>query len=143
MQTKLALGSLESMGDANLGFSSGSDGGPVEDDPLFYERLQGFMTKKWITKIVLGYRVFSEFVCKLLGDTKCISYPSPTEEVVYKEMFKAGFHLSLYLFFKHLLASYGLVLAQLHSNAWRGIINSIVKCEEMGLKPKMRTLKLA
>lgn len=91
--------------------------------------------------IVLRYRVLSEFICRLFGDTDCVSCPAPIKVIVCEEMFKVGFLLLLHPFIKRLLARYRLVPAQLHSNTWRGIINFLVKCIEVILESKMRALR--
>lgn len=70
-----------------------------------------------MTKIVLRYGVPSEFVCRLPGNTECISYSGPMKVAICKETFKARFCLLLYLFIEGLLGKYGLVPTQLHPNA--------------------------
>lgn len=94
-----------------------------------------------MTKIMLRYEVPSEFMCRLPYDTKCISCPNPMKVAVCEETFRVGFRLLLYLFIKHLLARYGLVLVQLHPNAWRVIINFMAKYAEVGLEPRIRALR--
>lgn len=100
------------------------------DDSSLYERFQGLMKKELITMIVP-----SEFICRLPCHNECISYPGPIETL------KVKFCLPLYPFIECSLARYGLVPMQLHLNTWKGIINFMVKCAEVGFKPKMRALR--
>lgn len=93
-------------------------------------------------EIITEYRVPSKFVCKLLGGSECISFPSPLEVAVCKETFQAGFHLPIYPFIEQLLARYKLVFAKIHPNVWMAIVSFMIKCVKDGLKPKMRTLRL-
>lgn len=94
-----------------------------------------------MTEIVLKYGVPREFMCRLPGDTKCISYSGPMTVVVCEEIFIVGFCLLLHSFIGHLLGRYGLVPIQLHLNAWRAIVNFVAKYIEVRLEPKMRAFK--
>lgn len=141
MQAELMASNLKSLGDADLDSSSGSDDGPTVDNPPLYRRLRGLIMEKQMADIVLRYGVPNEFVCRLPSDDKSISCASPIELFVCDETFKAGFCLLLNPFIKCLLARYGLIPVQLHLNAWRGIINFIIKCAKVGLELRMRVLR--
>lgn len=62
---------------------------------------------------------------------------------ICEETFRAGFHFSLHPFIEHLLVMYRLVLAQIHPNTWRMILNFIIKCVEVGLEIRIRAFRSA
>lgn len=57
LQIGPAVYSLESVGDTDLDSPSGSDNSPVKDDPPYYGKLWGLMTKERMAQIILRYRV--------------------------------------------------------------------------------------
>lgn len=59
----------------------------MADDPPIYGMPQGIITSERIRELVSRYGVLTEYVCRLLSDNKCISYPDPREVVVCEEIF--------------------------------------------------------
>lgn len=70
-----------------------------------------------MTKIMLRYKVPPEFVCRVSGNSKCISYPNPMEVAVSEETFIVRFRLPLHTFIEWLLGKYRLVPMLIHPNA--------------------------
>lgn len=108
IQARPKRGIQGSIGNVDLDVSSSNRGdvGLAEGNPHFTRSPRaprGIMTKEMMAKIVLRYGVSLEFVCRLPGDSKCISYPVPIEVAVCKEMFRARFYLSLHPFILCLL----------------------------------------
>lgn len=94
-----------------------------------------------IRKIVSRYGVPLIYICKLSGDSECISCLSPIKVVVCKEIFRASLHLPLHPFVEKLLARYGLVPMQIHYNAWRVIFSFLIKYAKVGLELWMKALR--
>lgn len=116
---------------------------PTEDNPPspIYGMCRGLLKLEQIREIVSRYRVPLEFVCRLLGGSKCISCPGSVDVAVCEETFRVGFCLPLHLFIEWLLAKYGLMPAQIHPNLWRMTFSFVIKCGKVRLESKMRAFR--
>lgn len=119
IQVKSNGKSWESVGKVDSNVSSGSNGdvGLTKDDPFVVKIPRGITSSKRMDALVLRSGVPPDYVCRILGDEKYISSPSPLEVAICEETFQAEFCFSLYPFIQRLLVKYRLIPTQIPPSA--------------------------
>lgn len=72
---------------SNVFCRSKSERGLMEDDPPIAGIPHGIMLSERIGELMLRYEIPSEYLCKILGNDKYISSPSPLKVAMCEETF--------------------------------------------------------
>lgn len=146
MLTRPSSTGRESVSEAHFGRTknfrtSDDDGRLAEDNLLLIGVNRGNMIDKRMDELVSRYGVPLSYVYKIPTIIEYISMPGPLKIGVCEKTFRVRFWIPIHLFIKELVHRYGLILAQIHPNAYRAIYSFMIKCMDVKHDPWMKALR--